>query len=251
MPARYWPSPCAVECAVEWLIEHTSYEYPSFMSMASALDYYFCSGSSSKHTSNFFYGPHDKFGLRIMVLKACPWIEPFTLSFPCTRPACCFEQWAFHQAWLSASLLWDCESGLELVWLQIREARVLQWVKPRAAAVKSLRLRGSAGGKARQDIVDDSALATSELSKWGDFSGYISDLETLLAPSSPEQTCHTNEQLCLGQFCPMTWSTCALQPVGDNNNDGIQKPRKDAASVQRRHQFRQSLASWPKHSFWL
>ena len=36
-------------------------------------------------------------------------------------------------------------------WQEIRESRVLQWVRPRAAAVKSLRLRGGEDGRGRKE----------------------------------------------------------------------------------------------------
>lgn len=54
--------------------------------------------------------------------------------------------------------------------MQIREARVLQWVQPRAAAVKSLRLRGSLDAKVRQDAIE-TAFTVSSMPKWGDFTG--------------------------------------------------------------------------------
>lgn len=60
---------------------------------------------------------------------------------------------------------------------------MLQWVKPRAAAVKSLRLRGNAGGEVRQNIVNP-AFAMDGLSSWGDFTGcvpFLSDPVRFLA----------------------------------------------------------------------
>ena len=56
-------------------------------------------------------------------------------------------------------------------YLQIRESRVLQWVQPRAAAVKSLRLRGSIEAKARREVIE-SAFTLQSPSNWGDFTGY-------------------------------------------------------------------------------
>jgi len=52
---------------------------------------------------------------------------------------------------------------------EIRESRVLQWVRPRAAAVKSLRLRGGEDGRGRKEMMSHPRDLVRRLH---DFTGY-------------------------------------------------------------------------------